>query len=199
MRKPVYGHFTHILQKENAISNHSVSGLCCVCHLFLLLCPYLVCFLSLFMSLWVNLCPAVCMWLCVNYPVYLVPVFWVWFRLVYSLLPGVSVLSCLDVLIKYYYLSLYPRMHVPVPPSLCAPWQKTRPNRKRCPSPSFCFCFLKVFILFLSVCPAAWKSPLIIPTLAHCKSAWEFGGIATSAASPLAASPHARRSREISA
>ncbi len=29
--------------------------------------------------------------------------------------------------------------------------------------------------------------------------AWEFGGIAASAASPLAASPHARRSREISA
>ncbi len=26
-------------------------------------------------------------------------------------------LSCLDVLIKYYYLSLYPRLRVPVPPS----------------------------------------------------------------------------------
>ncbi len=49
-----------------------------------------------FMSLWVKYVPAVCMWLCVNYPVYLVPVFWVWFRLVYSLLPGVSVsLPCL--------------------------------------------------------------------------------------------------------
>ncbi len=34
------------------------------------------------------------------------------------------------------------------------------------------------------------------PVIAHCKSAWEFGGIA---ASPLAASPHAHRSREISA
>ncbi len=48
------------------------------------------------------------------------------------------------------------------------------------------------------VCPAAWKSPLVIPAIAHCKSAWEFGGIAASAASPLAASPHARLSREIS-
>ncbi len=26
-------------------------------------------------------------------------------------------MSCLDVLIKYYHLSLYPRLRVPVPPS----------------------------------------------------------------------------------
>ncbi len=40
-------------------------------------------------------------------------------------IPGVSclwvlpcpVMSCLDVLIKYYILSLYPRLRVPVPPS----------------------------------------------------------------------------------
>ncbi len=64
-----------------------MSGFCCVSsvpascvHIWFVSCPC-------FMSLWVNLCPAVCMWLCVNYPVYLVPVFWVWFRLVYSLLP----------------------------------------------------------------------------------------------------------------
>ncbi len=38
-------------------------------HIWFVSCPC-------FMSLWVNLCPAVCMWLCVNYPVYLVPVFW---------------------------------------------------------------------------------------------------------------------------
>ncbi len=37
------------------------------------------------------------------------------------------------------------------------------------------------------------------PALARVKWAWEFGGFAASAASPLAASPHARRSREISA
>ncbi len=35
------------------------------------------------------------------------------------------------------------------------------------------------------------------PALARVKWVWEFGGIAVSAASPLAASPPARRSREI--
>ncbi len=82
---------------------------------------------------------------------------------------------------------------------MCAPWQKTRPNRKRRPFTSFCFLFFEKFLfcssLFVCVCPAAWKSLLVIPAIAHCKTAWEFGGIA---ASPLAASPHARRSREIS-
>ncbi len=33
-------------------------------HIWFVSCPC-------FMSLWVNLCPAVCMWLCVNYPVYI--------------------------------------------------------------------------------------------------------------------------------
>ncbi len=74
---------------------------------------------------------------------------------------------------------------------VCAPWQKTRPNRKRRPFTSFCFLFFEKFLfcssLFVCVCPAAWKSPLVIPW------AWEFGGIAASAASPLAASPHARQ------
>ncbi len=37
-----------------------------------------------------------CLCDCVNYPVYLVPVCSVWFRLVYSLLPGVSCLSALS-------------------------------------------------------------------------------------------------------
>ncbi len=85
---------------------------------------------------------------------------------------------------------------------VCAPWQKTRPNTvSGAPSPRFVFCFLKSFYFVpqFCVCPAAWKSPLVIPAIAHCKSAWEVGGIAASAASPLAASPHARRSREISA
>ncbi len=108
-----------------------LSGFCCVScvpascvHIWFVSCPC-------FMSLWVNLCPAVCMWLCVNYPVYLVPVFWVWFRLVYSLLPGVSVhvslaLPCLALFVKIkdYYLSLSPRLRVPVSSLLCAPWQK---------------------------------------------------------------------------
>ncbi len=74
-----------------------------------------------FMSLLVKYVPAVFVSLCVNYPVYISPVFWVWFGLVYSLLPRCILsmpcpaLSCLDVSIKYYYLSLRPR--VPVPPS----------------------------------------------------------------------------------
>ncbi len=92
-------------------------------HFWLVSCPC-------FMSLWVKYVPAVFVSLCVNYPVYLVPVFWVWFRLVYSLLPGVSVhvslaLSCpaLFVKIKDYYLSLSPRLRVPVSSLVCAPWQ----------------------------------------------------------------------------
>ncbi len=84
-------------------------------HIWFVSCPC-------FMSLWVKYVPAVFVSLCVNYPVYISPVFWVWFRLVYSLFPGVSVhvspaLSCLNVLIKYYYLSLRPRLRVLVPPS----------------------------------------------------------------------------------
>ncbi len=68
-----------------------LSGFCCVScvpascvHIWFVSCPC-------FMSLWVKYVPAVFVSLCVNYPVYLVPVFWVWFRLVYSLFPGVSV------------------------------------------------------------------------------------------------------------
>ncbi len=59
-------------------------------HIWFVSCPC-------FMSLWVKYVPAVFVSLCVNYPVYISPVFWVWFRLVYSLLPGVScpALSCL--------------------------------------------------------------------------------------------------------
>ncbi len=110
-------------------------------------------------------------------------------------------LPCL-VVIKYYYLSLRPRLRVPVPPSCVHHDRRPDLNSKRRPFTSFCFVnFLKSFYfvpVFLCVCPAAWKSPLVIPTIAHCKSAWEFGGIAVSATSPLAASPHARRSREIS-
>ncbi len=78
---------------------------------------------------------------------------------------------------------------------------QTTSNCKRRPFTPFCFPFWKSFYfvpVFMYVCPAAWKSPLVIPAIAHCKSAWEFGGIAASAASPLAASPHARRLREIS-
>ncbi len=68
----------------------------------------------------VNSVPGVYLWLCVNYPVYLVPVCWVPFRLVYSLLP-VFLSVCLalsypDVLIKDNYLSLRSRLRVLFPP-----------------------------------------------------------------------------------
>ncbi len=67
-------------------------------HIWFVSCPRLVLLL-------VNSCPAVCMWLCVNYPVYISPVFWVCFRLVYSLLPRCILslspaLSYLDVSLK---------------------------------------------------------------------------------------------------
>ncbi len=66
------------------------------------------------------------------------------------------------------------------------------------PSPCLFFRFEKfLFVpvsLFLSV-PRHGSRRSLYPAIAHCKTAWEFGGIA---ASPLAASPHAHRSREIS-
>ncbi len=112
--------------------------------------------------------------------------------------PGVSCpcQSCLDVYIKDYYLSLRPRLRVLVPPSCVHRDRRPDQNRKRRPFTPICFPFLKVFC-FVSVCLSHGKEVAARhPALAHCKSAWEFGGIA---ASPLAASPHARRSREISA
>ncbi len=76
-------------------------------HIWFVSCPC-------FMSLWVKYVPAVFVWLCVNYPVYISPVFWVWFRLVYSLLPrcilSMSVLPCpalmspLNIIIWVYVL-----------------------------------------------------------------------------------------------
>ncbi len=100
-----------------------VSPLSCVS------CVPATCFLIWFVScprlMWllVNSCPAVFMWLCVNYPVYLVSVFWVRFRLVYSLLPVFPDCQPCLVLIKDCYLSLRPRLRVPVYSLLCAPWQ----------------------------------------------------------------------------
>ncbi len=72
-----------------------MSGFCCVSsvpascvHIWFVSCPRL-------MSLWVKSVPAVFVSLCVNYPLYISPVFWVWFSLVYLWLPGVSCLSVL--------------------------------------------------------------------------------------------------------
>ncbi len=102
--------------------------------------------------------------------------------------------------IKYCYLSLYPRLRVPVPPSCVHRDRRPDPTVSGAPSPRFVFVF-ESFYLFLSfVCLSRGKEVAARhPALACVMTAWEFGGIASSAASPLAASPHARRSREISA
>ncbi len=84
-------------------------------------------------------------------------------------------------------------------PAVCTVTEDQTDNSMRRPFTSFCFVsFLKSFYLFLSfVCLSRVKEVAARhPALARVKSAWEFGG---SAASPLAASPHARQSREISA
>ncbi len=79
------------------------------------------------------------------------PVCSVWFRLVYSLFPGVSVhvspaLSCLDV-IKDYYLSLRPRLRVLVPPSCVHGDRRPDLTVSGAHSPRFVlFVFWKVFI-----------------------------------------------------
>ncbi len=109
-------------------------------------------------------------------------------------------LPCL-VCIKDYYLSLLLVSVFLVPP--CCVHHDRRPdqNSKRRPFTLFIFFSFFESLLFSSclfVGPAAWKSPLP-SALARVKSAWEFGGMAASAASPLAASPPARRSREKSA
>ncbi len=108
-------------------------------------------------------------------------------RCILSLSPA---LSCLDV-IKYYYLSLRPRprLRVPVPPSCVHRDRRPDPNRKRRPFTSFCFRFQKSFVLFQSVCLCLSRGKEVAarnPAIAHCKTAWEFGGIATS---PLAMMP----------
>ncbi len=99
-----------------------LSGFCCVCHVF----PPLVSIFGLFscpcfMSLWVNLCPAVCMWLCVNYPVILVLSFefaFVWSIRYSPVFLSMSVMPCLALpcldLLKTVILSLRPRQRVPV-------------------------------------------------------------------------------------
>ncbi len=66
--------------------------------------------------------------------------------------------------------------------------------------PRIVFRFFKSVLFCSCICLSRGKEVATRPpAIAHCRTAWEFGGIATSAASPLAASPHARRSREISA
>ncbi len=65
-----------------------------------------------------------------------------------------------DVLCYILDDELYPRLRVLRSSLVCALWQKTRPNSKLRPftSFSFLFLFLKYFVLFLFVCPAAHPS-----------------------------------------
>ncbi len=105
------------------VALHSCQGSVCVScvpascvHIWFVSCPRL-------MWLLVNSCPAVCMWLSmINLCIYS-PVCSLWFRLVYSLLPVFPVCQPCLVLIKDCYLSLRPRLRVPVSSLLCAPWQ----------------------------------------------------------------------------
>ncbi len=89
-----------------------------------LLCPYLVCFLSLFTVIISEVCSShVCLInLCIEVPVCSVSC-----GLVYSLLPGVPVCVSLAlfVYIKDYYLSLLLVSVFLYPPRVCAPWHVT--------------------------------------------------------------------------
>ncbi len=149
--------------------NTSVRVLLCVScvpascvHIWFVSCPC-------FMSLWVKYVPAVFVSLCVNYPVYISPVFWVWFRLVYSLLPGVSclwVLPCPALMSIKTIIWVYVLVCVFLyPPSCVHRDRRPDPTVSGAPSPRFVlFSFLKVlFCSCVCVCPAARKSPIVIP------------------------------------
>ncbi len=153
-----------------------LSGFCCVCHLFLPLvsifglfpvlvsCHYELSMFQLCLSRYVliTLCILVLsfefdfVWSTRYSPVFLSM----------SALPWPA-LPCLDVFIKDYYLSLRPRLHVLVPPSCVHRNRRPDPNRKRRPFTLFCFRFWKFlfcsWVLSVCVCPAARKSPLVIP------------------------------------
>ncbi len=60
-------------------------------------------------------------------------------------------MSSPDVFIKYYHLSLNPRLRVPVPPSCVHRDRRPDHNRKRRPFTPFCFRFLKS-LYFVPVC-----------------------------------------------
>ncbi len=93
-------------------------------------------------------------------------------------------LSCLDVSIKDYYLSLSPRLRVPVPPSCVHRDRRPDLTVSGTHSPRFVFCFLKSFY-FVPVCLSrGMEVAARNPAIAHCKTTWEFSGIA---ASPLVA------------
>ncbi len=107
-----------------------------------------------------------------------------------SALPCLA-LPCPDVFIKDYYLSLSPRLHVPVPPSCVHRDRRADLTVSGAHSPHFVlFLFLKVLFCSSVFCLSRGKEVAArYSAIAHCKMAWEFGGIAASAASPMAAMP----------
>ncbi len=112
------------------------------------------------------------------------------------------VLPCLDVSIKdciFEFTST--SLCSSFLPAVCTVTEDQTLKVGGAPSHRFVlFVFFGKFLFCSCVCLSRGKEVATRPSaLARVKSAWEFGGIASSAASPLAASPHARRSREISA
>ncbi len=107
-----------------------------------LLCPYLVCFLSLFHVIMSWVCSSCVCLLCVNYPLYISPVFSVWFRLVYLWLPGVSclsALSCPALMLLNTIIWVYVLVCACSCSSLvCAPWQ----NVCVCMCVCTCLCYI---------------------------------------------------------
>ncbi len=102
-------------------------------------------------------------------------------------------------LIKYYHLSLILVCVFLFLPRVCTMTENQTQTVSGAHSPRFVFHFQKSFVLFLFCLFRGKEVTARHPAIAHWMSVWEFGGIAAIAASPLAASPHARRSREISA
>ncbi len=128
-------------------------------HIWFVSCPC-------FMSLWVHLCPAVCMWLCVNYPVYISPVFWVWFRLVHLWLPGVSCLSALSCPALMCSLKTIIWVYILVcvflyPPSCVHRDRRPDLTVSGAHSPRFVFRFFSNVFVLVPVCLSR-KSPLVI-------------------------------------
>ncbi len=112
----------------------------------------------------------------------LVPACSVSCRLVYLLLPGVSVslpilvLPCLVSTLKTVNLSLRPRLRVLVPP--CCVHHDRIPDLtvSGAPSPRFVFPFFFKIFCFVPVCLSRGMEVATRPSaLARVKSAWEFG------------------------
>ncbi len=121
-----------------------------------LLCPYLVCFLSssdVIISLFLS--SRVCL-IVYDYPLYISPVFWVWFRLVYLWLPGVSCLSALSCPALMSWLKTIIWVYVLVCvflflPRVCTVTEDQTKYSKRRPFTSFCFLFFEKFLFCSSV------------------------------------------------